>query len=317
MRLIAALVLPLILQAALHAEALSIAPLAKALQDSTLTGDSPDEARAAVRALLLNQPEGEDELERFHDRLASLARHRETRLGRLFFRALETMPDVEQIPEAATRVELLLRRPLALDAQLRVHVSWQRVADEWKVARLDVGVLGAAAAPVSKAPPYFGTGLIPEFLLNAEELDLLVGRDPADRRAPEQQPFDFAAALESYLRTEPGVYGAVIERLQLAVAPRTEREARMDAMRPHLEAADVRKMELADADADKRDEFWRRMMRDLDFAATAPRPSAVPVRAGSSLRISAFDDMPAALAVTSVTRLRSGEIAPKVERRED
>lgn len=318
MRTLPGLIVLLLLSATLHAETgLSIQPLAKALQNPALDGDDPGQARQAVQALLLNQPQEPDELERFHERLASLARHRDTRLGRLFFRALETVPDVEQTPPGARRVELLLHRPLALDAVLRVHIGWELVEDAWKVSRMDVGFQGAGAAPVAKAPPYFGTGLIPEFLLDADELDLLVGRDPADRRAPEQEPFDFGAALESYLGVEEGGFEEVVENLSQAVTPETERAARINALKPHLEPAAVRAMEVADADAERRDEFWRQVFTDLKQAKEGPRPSAVPIRAGGRVNISAFDTKPAPISVSSATRLRNGKIAPRAERRKD
>jgi hypothetical protein len=95
---------------------LSVVPLAKALQNSELHGDSPEEARKAVLDLILNHPAGETETKAFNARLAALARHKDSRVGRVFFRALETLPEVQQVPEGARSVDLLVRRPLALEA---------------------------------------------------------------------------------------------------------------------------------------------------------------------------------------------------------
>jgi hypothetical protein len=196
---------------------LSVVPLAKALQNSELHGDSPEEARKAVLDLILNHPAGETETKAFNARLAALARHKDSRVGRVFFRALETLPEVQQVPEGARSVDLLVRRPLALEASARVHVAWRLVGEHWKVSRMDVYLEGPGAAPVVKAPPYFAEGAIPGEWLDAEELDYLVGRDPTLRNEPDKAPFDFNAALEKYLGADAGAYEALIQRLRKEV----------------------------------------------------------------------------------------------------
>ncbi len=291
---------------------LSVVPLAKALQNSELDGDSPDEARKAVLDLLLNHPSGKLETEAFHSRLAALARHKDTRVGRVFFRALETLPDVQQVPQGARDVELIVRRPLALEATARVHVAWRLVGETWKVSRLDVYLEGAGAAPVVKAPPYFAEGEIPGEWLNAEELDYLFGRDPTQRNQPDEGPFDFSAAMERYFKAEAAAYETLIARLRKEITPRTERPARMAALKPHLTRDRQATMENADADDARREEFWKGVFDHLAQADKGVRPSSMPVGKGSEVKITARDADGKVLAECVAQRLQTGEIAPRV-----
>jgi hypothetical protein len=292
---------------------LSVVPVAKALQNPELHGESPDAARAAVSELLLNQPADEAETGRFHARLADLARHKDTRLGRLFFRMLETTPDVEQVPEGAKAVELLVRRPLALDAVSRVLVEWRLDGETWKIARLDVFLEGIAAAPVVKAAPYFAHGPVMSDRFDAQELDYLVGRDPTQRNRPDAEPFDFAAALENYLKSEAGAYTALVKQLRQDVSPGKERALRIAALKPHLTKGGQQEVESADADPERRGEFWATIFKQLEAAESAPQPAAVPVRRQSELRITVKDGAGKAVAATYVQRLATGKIAPRIK----
>jgi hypothetical protein len=295
---------------------LSVVPLAKALQNSELHGDSPDQARKAVTDLLLNHPAGEEETNAFHARLAALARHKDTRVGRVFFRCLETLPDVQQVPQGARDVELLVRRPLAMEASARVHVAWRLEGEHWKVSRLDVYLEGPGAAPVVKAPPYFAEGEVPGEWLDAEELDYLVGRDPTLRNEPDKEPFDFSAAMEKYLAADAGAYEALIQQLRKEVTPKTERPARIAALYPHLTRDGQASMEKADADDSLRERFWKAVFDNLAQAEKAVRPSSVPTTKGSEVKITAKDADGQVLSECVVQRLQTGEIAPRVRVKE-
>lgn len=293
----------------LNAETLSVVPLAKALQNSDLFGDSPQDARANVRALMVNQPT-EAELPAFHERLALLARHKDTRLGKLFFRALETMPGIDNLPADARHAELIVRRPLELAAVVRVHAGFERVGDVWRVARLEVGLEGAGASPVAAAAPFFGSGRVEPLILDARELELLVGRDVESRH--EGRDFDYDAALADYLKLEEGAFTAVIKKLREAVTPRTERNQRIAALKPHMSADAARAMERADADDKQREAFWSAVFKQLDAAAAAAAPTGVPVRRGGSVMARVHDAARQELSQVQAERLASGEVAPRI-----
>ncbi len=295
-------------------DTLSVIPLAKALQNSALHGDNPGPARQAVADMLLNQPLTDAETNRFHTRLADLARSKDTRVGQLFFRALETMPDVKQVQPAARKAEIQARRPLALDASIRVHVEWRRAGDdaEWKVSRLDVVLEGAAAGPVMKAAPYFADGPAMSQFFDAEELDFLVGRDPADRRRVDPEPFDFHAALETYLRCDDDGYAALISRLREQVKPTIPREERSAALKPHLTRDAQRALEAADADPARREKLWQAVIESLEAAHQGAQPSGVPTARGAQVQARTTDAGGNVLSECVVQRLQSGEISPRI-----
>ncbi|MCC7508198.1 MAG: hypothetical protein IT464_02340 [Planctomycetes bacterium] len=290
---------------------LSVVPLAKALQNPDLAGVASVQARADVLALLVNQPANEAETQRLHERLAELATHRGTRLGKLFFQALETLPAIEQVPESATDVELLAHRPLELQAVVRIHVAWQKQAQGWKIARFDVGLEGAGAAPIASAAPYFGSGVPNTAILDAPELDYLVGRDVLTRNEVDPAPFDYDAGLAERLKVEEGAYATVMQKLRKEVTPRAERAARIAALKPHMSAAAAKGMEVADADEKLRDAFWKEVYAQLARSEKSPQPAGMPTARGTRLRITALGQDGAELATVAVTRLPSGEIAPQ------
>ncbi|MBK8208280.1 MAG: hypothetical protein IPK87_16005 [Planctomycetes bacterium] len=289
---------------------LSVVPLAKALQNPDLAGVDPLQARADVLAFLVNQPANGAEAGRLHERLAQLATHRGTRLGKLFFQALETLPAIEQVPEAATEVELLAHRPLELQAVVRIHVTWQRQEQDWKISRFDVGLEGAGAAPIAAAAPYFGNGAPNLAILDAPELDYLVGRDVLTRNEVDPAPFDYDAGLADQLNVEEGAYATVMQKLRKEVTARADRAARIAALKPHMSAAAAKGMESADADEALRDAFWKEVFAQLVRSEKAPQPAGMPTARGTKLRITALGQGGAELAIVSVTRLPSGEIGP-------
>lgn len=292
----------------LCADTLSVVPLAKALQNSDLDSPTPDQARKAVRDLLVNQPT-EVELPAFHERLALLARHRDTRLGKLFFRALETMPGIENVPSEARHAEIIVHRPLELQAVVRVHIGFERVGETWLISRFEVGLEGAGAAPVATAAPYFGNGPVRSMFLDVRELELLVGRDISRRH--EGEAFDYDAALAERLKVEEGAYTSVIRKLKQEVTPRAERDKRIAALKPHMDADGARAMEQADADDKRRDAFWRQVYKQVDTAAAAPAPTGVPARRGGRVLVRAADAQRNELALVQARRLASGEVAPQ------
>lgn len=289
---------------------LSVVPLAKALQNPDLAGVDPLQARADVLAILVNQPANEAEAARLHERLAQLATHRGTRLGKLFFQALETLPAIEQVPEAATEVELLAHRPLELQAVVRIHVTWQKQEQGWKISRFDVGLEGAGAAPIAAAAPYFGNGAPNMAILDAPELDYLVGRDVLTRNEVDPAPFDYDAGLADQLKVEEGAYATVMQKLRKEVTARADRAARIAALKPHMSAAAAKGMESADADESLRDAFWKEVFAQLARSEKAPQPAGMPTARGTKLRITALGQGGTELAIVSVTRLPSGEIGP-------
>lgn len=289
---------------------LSVVPLAKALQNPDLAGEAPDQARADVLALLVNHPATEVEAARLHERLAQLATHRGTRLGKLFFQALETLPGIEQVPEAATEVELLAHRPLDLEAVVRIHVTWQKHAQGWMIMRFDVGLEGAGAAPIAAAAPYFGNGAPNLAILDAPELDYLVGRDVLTRNEVDPAPFDYDAGLADKFKVQAGAYATVMQKLRKEVTARADRAARIAALKPHMTPAAAKGMESADADETLRDAFWKEVFAQLARSEKAPQPAGVPTARGTRLRVTALANDGAKLAVMSVTRLPSGEVGP-------
>lgn len=289
---------------------LSVVPLATALQNPDLAGAEPAAARAEVLALLVNQPANAAETEQMNERLAELVTHRDTRLGKLFFQALATLPAIEQVPDAATHVDLLAHRPLDLQAVVRIHVSWQKLAQGWMILRFDVGLEGAGAAPIAAAAPYFGNGAPNTAILDAPELDYLVGRDVLTRNEVDPAPFDFDAGLAEKLKVEEGAYATVLNKLRKDVTPRADRAARIAALRPHMSAAAAKGMENANADEKLRDAFWKEVFAQLARSEKTPQPTGVPTARGTKLRITSLAQDGSELAIVSVARLPSGEIGP-------
>lgn len=306
---------PVVLSAA---DTLSVVPMAEALQNSDLDADDDlaAPARQAVQDLLWNAPAEALERERFHRRLAQLARHRDTRVGKLFFAALEATPGIVNLPDGLTRATVVTRWPLALDTSLQVRVEFARRHGEWKIDAIETTVDGIAGAPISGLAPYFGEGEGDPEKLDFQPVDYLVGRNPADRQLPESEraEFDFDAALQRIFDTEPGAVGDVLDKLAREVTPENTRESRIEALEPHLATDDeVRALREADADDDRRVHFWREIYEQIKDARRAPRPDAMPRRNGAriSVEYTVINEEAHTQAAMAAVRLQSGRISPR------
>ncbi|MCA8913289.1 MAG: hypothetical protein KDB82_16440 [Planctomycetes bacterium] len=331
----------LVMATPLVASSLSVVPLAKALQNPELakadrTSKDFWDAANAVREVLLNQPKaftpiGKDnkgepvapeldaEQERFCTRLSQLARYRDTRVGKLFFRALESTPGVENLPDNARTAEVTVRWPVVVKeytSHIRVRVAARRVGETWLISEFAVSVEGAAAAPIGGMAPYFSNGPINPLLLDAEPIDYLVGRNPDDRTKPESEraPFDYNGALDRVFETEEGAYAKMVEALLEATKPDVSVGDRIKALRPYL-ATNPQRTELAKAgnDPDGSVKFWKEMRAQFEKAATAPMPSSVPKLTDSAvhLRYQLLVEGELVAGATQALRLRNGKVAPR------
>lgn len=272
---------------------LSAKPLSEALQnpDLQLPEDDPKlaAARKAVSDLLLNQP---TEAERgvFHQRLMLFARHKDTRLGRLFFYALAGCPDVGNVDAATQSVAVAATFPLALGSGARVRLGWTRKGDSFLVSEFAVEITGNAGALFSGAGPYFSGASVDPLILNADDLDYLLGRDPADRQKLESErgPFDFEAALKRRFELETGAPAALLEKLADELSPKKTPAEKVAALSPHLESDAARKeLEQQGAKVD----FWDVVQKQVGVLKTMPCPAAAPARPDAAISISRTTDV--------------------------
>ncbi|MBZ0137007.1 MAG: hypothetical protein K8I27_11605 [Planctomycetes bacterium] len=277
----------------LGASTLSVVPLAEALQNPELANgdaDSPayKEAVSAVSSLMLNQPDDDGpEPKRFRARLAALAKHRDTRVGKLFFGALEAVPGLENLPAGAEVAGINATWPLALGASIRVRAEFTKRGEDWLVSALEVTIDGVAGSPVAGMAPYFGGGEARDALLDLQAIDYVVGRDADDRRRPESErkPFDYDEALGAIFASEDGAFAALLESLNEKVRSSVLRQDRIKALTPHLASqAEVDAMIAGDADDDKREEFWNGIFAQLDNGLKSARPVSMPSRPGAEVR---------------------------------
>lgn len=309
---LAALLLLLVMPCLAGATTLSVVPFAKALQNPAF--DSKEDttaARDALLAMLVNQPATQAELERFKLRLAQLVRHRDTRLGKLFFKALESAPEVSNLPADATEVLLICERPLALGASVAVFVRWRLLEAGWRIAEVEVNLHGAAAATVVNCAPYFGDGMIRPELLNLSELDYLVGRDAADRIKPasEQKAFTFDDGLARCLAMEDGALTQAITAMQAALKPTTDPEDRLAGIAKYLRPEDEKALREADADPKLAKVAYESLQDVLDKAAAGPGVSAIPARNAGRVELSVADRNGASLVRLHAGRKADGQVA--------
>jgi hypothetical protein len=274
----------------LTAATLSVVPLAKALQNPVLTDTKSTEFEAAfkqVTDLLLNQPVDEDEKLAMRDRVAALSAHRDSRVGKLFFAALAAVPEIENLGDAEFAA-IEAGWPLSFGGRLNLRVEYTRHGETWLISALEATADGVAAAPIAGMAPYFGIGAPRPELLNLEAIDYLVGRDPADREKieAERPAFDFDAALSPIFKAEAGAFKALLEKLQESIKSSVDREKRIAAVKEHLATeADVKAMQDADADPERREAFWTGMREQVASALESPRPAALPSANGSQVKV--------------------------------
>lgn len=318
-RTICTALLALSMASVLPAASLSVVPLAEALKNPALAdtkSEGFEQALADVTALMLNKPPETEEGEAYKTRVSSLARHRDTRVGKLFFAALHAVPVIENLPEDATSATITADWPLALGASLRVRAAFTLRDETWLISGLDVTADGVAAAPVAGMAPYFGDGRDRIELLNMEALDYLLGRDPADRELPdlERPEFDYDAAITRVFEAEAGAFETLMTELVEKVSPAELPDVRMNALREHLASqAEIEAMEAANLDEAKQREFWDTMYEQLKLLRDAARPASVAKTAGARVSVLVVRESPTGtVAVTSTAlRLRSGKIAPR------
>lgn len=316
---LAALLLLLAMPTFVGATTLSVVPFAKALQNPAFdTKEDTTGAREALLAMLVNQPATPAELERFKLRLAQLVRHRDTRLGKLFFKALESTPEVSNLPADATELLLICERPLALGASVAVFVRWRLIEAGWRIAEIEVNLHGAAAATVVNCAPYFGDGMVRPELLNLSELDYLVGRDAADRIKPasEQKPFTFDDGLARCLAMEEGALTQAITAMQDALKPSTDPEDRLAGIAKYLRPEDEKALREADADPKLAKIAYENLQKVLTKAAAGPGVSAIPARTAGRIELSIMDRNGASLVRLHAGRKADGQVAFQGEWRE-
>lgn len=273
----------------LAASTLSVIPLGEALQNPDLMdpeSEGHDAALEAVSSLLANRPEPEsDELREFRTRLADLASHRETRVGKLFFGALAATPEIENLPDDVTQAGINALWPLALGSSIRVRAEFRKVDNAWLIAEFELTVDGLAGAPVAGMAPYFGKGEIRPLLLDLDAIDYVVGRDAEDRRRPEleRKPFDYDDTLKDIFAAEENGVAGLIDTLNEKVTSKASPEERRVALLPHL-ATQPEKEALKKGGDDP--EFWADIFEQLKIMGKLARPAAMPKREGAQLRIS-------------------------------
>lgn len=265
---------------------LSAKPLSEALKNSNLLLPVQDanhtQAVGAVTALLLNQP-GAAELAAFHTRLAQIAQHKDTRLGRLFFAALDACPDLEQISAEDESARVDVEFPLALGSALRVQVGWARNKMQWLIAEFTIDITGNAGALFATAGPYFGIGRPQPAVLDAAELDYLLGRDPAQRLMleSEREPFDFDAALRRRCALEAGASAALLAKLAEGLTDRRTPAEKTELLAPHLSAEAAKALrEQGTAIA-----FWDGLQKQLALLLALPRATGAPAARGGKVQV--------------------------------
>jgi hypothetical protein len=279
----------LVLSSAAGAQTLTLSakPLADSLKNPDLLRPEGDPAlaaaRTAVAALLLNKP-APGEQNGFHARLALFARHRDTRLGRLFFACLQACPTIENLAPGADRAEVTAMFPLALGSGARVAVTWQRHGETMLIGEFSVQITGNAGALFAGAGPYFSAGEVSAVLLDAPELDLLLGRDPAEllKPQPERPAFDYDAALARVFALEQGAPAALLEALKQAAAPSRTPAERIELLLPYL-ADEAARQELRRVGT--KVAWWEDFSRRLEALAAQARPGAAPTRPGGTVSV--------------------------------
>ena len=303
-----------LLASALTAATLSVVPLAKALQNPGLADTKSTEFEAAfkqVTDLLLNQPTGEVEQAAMRERVAALAEHRATRVGKLFFAALAAVPDIENLAESEFAA-IEVSWPLSFGGRVKVRAEYIRNGETWLISALEATADGVAAAPIAGMAPYFGIGAPRPELLNLEAIDYLVGRDPVDREKVEAEraAFDFDAALTPIFKAEAGAYQSLLEALSEGTKSNVDREKRIAAVKPHLATeADVKAMQEADADPETREAFWTTLREQIANALKAPRAATMPKANGSTVRVRYRAAGSKEEYEQSATRLDTGKLA--------
>ncbi|MCB9933153.1 MAG: hypothetical protein H6841_07015 [Planctomycetes bacterium] len=298
----------------LFASSLSVVSLADALKNPALEDIHSEgflPAIQPVQAALLNQPADDEERLAFHARVSSLARHRDTRLGKLFFGALAATPDIENLPDDARLAGIEATWPLALGASARVRVEWRLADKTWRIADLQVTLDGLAAAPIAGMAPYFGSGELREGMLDMEVIDYLLGRDPADRELPasERPAFDYDAALARVFKSEAGAYESLIADLSAGINPQLEAEKRLDTLKPHLESqAEFDAIDKVAHNPERGRQFWDTVYLQIEQASGGPRPSAAPSAAGAQVRVR-WSAAGAHESSCALLRLESGELS--------
>lgn len=276
----------------LGATTLSVVPLAEALQNPELAeaetdSDKHTAAVKSVTTLLLNLPD-ESEISEFNRRLSNLARHRDTRVGRLFFSAIAATPDIENVPDHVERTGINASWPLALGASIRVRVEYRKQREGWRIAEFEVTVDGIAGAPVAGMAPYFGKGEIRPLLLDLEAIDYVIGRDPDDRSRAETErtPFNYDEALQQLFRTQPNAVSNLIDGLTQQIRPGTDRTKWAQILAPHLATkAELDAMKAADAEPETRQRFWAGVMEHLKAASVAPRAASMAESTGARVEV--------------------------------
>lgn len=268
------------------AQTLSIKPLTTALQNPDLSLAQDDAkliaARKAVTDALLNQP-SKDELAGFNNRLKLLSEHRQTRLGRLFFTALEAAPGIENLPLDASEAGVAAYFPLALGSGIQVRASWQRAGDTMKISQFSVSITGNAGAFLTAGGPYFGSGTPDPKSLDAIELDFLLGRDPADlmKLESERGTFDFGAALKKRFEVKTGEAAARLKALDTDLAKGKDSKEKAAALGRHLTTAEKKLLELSAPDP----KFWARIKAQVAALSAMAAPDSIPVFDGSSVTV--------------------------------
>lgn len=283
---------------------LSAHALCQALQnpDLALPGEDPKAvaAQKAVADMLLNQPSAK-ELPVFNARLAQIAIHRETRVGKLFFAVLDAAPEVENVPQNADSAGVVAFFPLALGSGARVRLGWTRRGDSFKVAEVAVELTGNAAPFFSAAAPYFGTGNPEAIVLQAAELDYLLGKpivEPVPAKA-----FDFGSALKERVAMEAGAAAALLKSLAEGLGPKATVVAKSELLARHLRSARERE---ALAKVAQQPKFWQSLGDKLQQLAALPRASGAPVSAEGYVRVAVAQE--SGPGTYTLTRLASGEL---------
>ncbi len=276
-----------------------------------LAGDPKLEtARKAVADMLFNQPSAA-ELEKFHARLANLARHRDTRVGRLFFTALAAVPAIQGVATDAKGASLVCTFELALGSGAQVRVAWVRVGANFLISNFAVEITGNAGALFASAAPYFASGEPDARVLQAAELDYLLGRDTNERTRleSERQPFDFDAALKQRFEIKAGDPAALLQSLADALKPETPAKDRAGLVSRHLATPEDRAALAAQAqDA----ELWKRIAEQLAVLQTRPIADSAPLRAGATIEISQ-QEASGSSSGWKVSRLENGELGLSAE----
>lgn len=288
---------------------LSIVPLAQAMRNPDLLSadDDPklEPARKAVSELLLNQP-GSEELAGFHQRLRWLALHQDTRLGRLFFAALEALPGVENLPEGASAAGADAYFPLALGSGVQVRAAWSKQAGAFKVSDLSVTITGNAGALLSGAGPYFGSGEPNLLVLNALELDYLLGRDPGERMKLESEraAFDFDESLKKRFEAKAGEPAALLKTLDSEMRGDSPAADKLATLAKHM-AEKPAPEELAKQAKDSA--AMTQIRAQVEALNNAARPGSAPAFGGASFGVSATT--PAGTMEWAIRRAQNGTLA--------